>query len=509
MKQQRSTRTLAALLAALALLPVLGGCARPQPDAPVTAAADPAAAAVSADTAAAPETEAVDPRLQYDPRLAAVDYDGANFTVIYNSGSAVEPNKDFTAEEMTGEVLNDAKFNRHGELSEKYSIDLNYLDGGADAAVVGAIRQAVSAGDDTYSVADLNAQHCIQLGATGNLLEVHTLPVIDLDAPYWNDLMLEGSSINHKNYFLFSDINIHAYGATPCMIFNKVVHKNFGLEDLYDIVTSGRWTFDKAIEMISAVTGDLDGDGRITKDDRLGMIANNFCVDCFISGTGYQLITKDENDLPVLNTETEEIHTIMQNIQKLCSAEVGTFLVDRTSTATEAREYWTEQAITSDRALFWVGNIKCVERMRESESDFGVVPMPKASDAQKDYAIHVQANVGSMLCFPRSAAQNAERIGQVMEDMAYISYRDVMPAYMDKCIDGKAIRDKESLVCLEIIRSSYYCDLGFMCQQMQIDILSLMRAYVTNNVADYASLLKKAQKGLETRIANLGKSFAD
>jgi len=314
MKQQRSTRTLAALLAALALLPVLGGCARPQPDAPVTAAADPAAAAVSADTAAAPETEAVDPRLQYDPRLAAVDYDGANFTVIYNSGSAVEPNKDFTAEEMTGEVLNDAKFNRHGELSEKYSIDLNYLDGGADAAVVGAIRQAVSAGDDTYSVADLNAQHCIQLGATGNLLEVHTLPIIDLDAPYWNDLMLEGSSINHKNYFLFSDINIHAYGATPCMIFNKVVHKNFGLEDLYDIVTSGRWTFDKAIEMISAVTGDLDGDGRITKDDRLGLIANNFCVDCFISGTGYQLITKDENDLPLLNTQTEEIQTIMQNI---------------------------------------------------------------------------------------------------------------------------------------------------------------------------------------------------
>ena len=41
--------------------------------------------------------------------------------------------------------------------------------------------------------------------------------------------------------------------------------------------------------------------------DALGLIANNFCIDCFISGTGYQLITKDDADMPVLNISTEQM----------------------------------------------------------------------------------------------------------------------------------------------------------------------------------------------------------
>ena len=392
---------------------------------------------------------------------------------------------------------------------EKYNINTSYINGGGDGTVVTSVTSSVAAGDNAYSTVDLNAQYCMQLGAKGHLLELKSLPVIDFSAPYWNSLMLEGSSINHKNFFAFSDTNIHAYGATPCMIFNKVVHENYNLEDLYEIVLNGKWTFDKACEMISAVTHDLDGDGEITKDDCLGLIANNFCVDCFISGTGYQLITKDDADMPVLNVYTEQMANIMDGIKRVCSEQTGTFLVDRTSTATEAREYWTERAITEDRALFWVGNIKCVERMRTSESDFGVVPMPKYDETQQNYAIHVQANVGSMLCFPLTVDATADMVGHVMEDMAYLSFRDVMPAYMDICVDGKAVRDEESLACLEIIRSSYFCDLGFMCQQMGMQLLTPMRNYVTNNQTDYMSSLKGNQKPWNKALEKVGKNFAD
>ena len=461
----------------------------------------------TAEEAAEPETE--EDRTKYDPHLEAVDYAGAAFNVLYNYGNDLEPNKDFTAEELTGEIVNDAKFNRNTALCDKYNIATQYINGGSDGAVVSSVTASVAAGDNAYSYVDNNAQFCIQMASKGVLLEISELPVIDLSAPYWNSLMLEGSSINHKNYFVFSDINIHAYGATPCMIFNKVVHENYGLEDLYEIVLNGGWTFDKACEMINVVTHDLDGDGKITKDDALGLIANNFCIDCFISGTGYQLITKDENDMPTLNVFTEQMADIMDGIKRVCSEQTGTFLVDRTSTATEACEYWTEHAITEDRALFWVGNIKCVERMRASESDFGVVPMPKYSDAQENYAVHIQANIGSVSCFPLTVAETAEMVGRVTEEMAYLSFRDVMPAYMDVCIDGKTIRDEESLACLEIIRSSYYCDLGFMFQQMGLQLLGNMRDYVTANKTDYMSSLKSSQKVWNKSLERIAKTFAE
>ena len=83
-------------------------------------------------------------------------------------------------------------------------------------------------------------------------------------------MILEGSSIEGKNYFAYSDANIHAYGATPCVLFNKELLASFQLGDIYKIVTDGKWTFDAMSTMIQTVTGDLNGDGVITKDDRLG-----------------------------------------------------------------------------------------------------------------------------------------------------------------------------------------------------------------------------------------------
>ena len=68
------------------------------------------------------ETEAPqEDRTQYDPHLDAVDYGGAAFTVLYNYGNDLEPNKDFTCEELNGEIVNDAKYNRNIALCDKYN----------------------------------------------------------------------------------------------------------------------------------------------------------------------------------------------------------------------------------------------------------------------------------------------------------------------------------------------------------------------------------------------------
>ena len=41
--------------------------------------------------------------------------------------------------------------------------------------------------------------------------------------------------------------------------------------------------------------------------DTLGFICNDFVVDCFLSGTGYQTVPKDERDLPSLAIDTPEM----------------------------------------------------------------------------------------------------------------------------------------------------------------------------------------------------------
>ena len=377
----RTTRIVCALLAGLLLSTTLLACGNTKGDEQTTTTA-PTTDSNEITTSATAETT-IDPMIANDPKLTADNWGGEEFVILYN-GSQVEPNKDFTAETLNGNVLNDAIYNRNMAIQDKYNLKINasYYSDGNISTMVGNSNKA---GDNAYHLVEANGAYSMSMALNGQLYNLEALEYVNLDKPYWNSMILEGSSIEGKNYFAYSDANIHAYGATPCVLFNKEMLATFQLGDIYQIVTDGKWTFDVMSTMIQTVTGDINGDGVITKDDRLGYIANNFCVDCFISGTGYRMITKDADDLPVLNVETEKFYNIIDGIKKLCAEENGVFLIDRTSTATEAREYWTEEAFVADRALFVGGNLKWAERLRAMENDFGIVPLPKYDENQENY----------------------------------------------------------------------------------------------------------------------------
>jgi hypothetical protein len=156
-------------------------------------------------------------------------------------------------------------------------------------------------------------------------------------------------------------------------------------------------------------------------------------------------------------------------------------------------------ALEQDRALFWIANLKGVERMRNMESAFGILPIPKLNEAQEDYKIHYQANIGGAMSVPVTVG-NVDMVGRVLEDMSYLSMRDVKPAYIDVLLEGKFLRDEESLVTLEIMFDSYYSDIGFMTGSSNITILDDLRGYVQKNNKNYVSSIEKKIKGFTKRL---------
>ena len=485
------------LTAALALLMLLASCG--------DAGTQPVQTqAVTDGGTDAVESVTTDPTAIYDPNIEAVDYGGDVFNVIYGDND-FEPNLDICAEATNGEPLNDAIYNRNLALKEKYNIDITWERlGYGDAS--SALTRSVKAGEDVYDMTINNGHYSLELAIDGYTLELDQVPHLDFSKPYWNSGMLEGASINGRNYFAYSDINIHALGATPCVLFNKPVAEQNDIDDLYQLVIDGKWTFDKMAEYTKMITRDLDGDGKITELDAHGFIGNTFVIDCFLSGTGYQTITKDEDDLPVLNIQTEEYYNIVEAIQKVCSVETGSFICDRYSGVD--REYAPMDALEQDRALFWIANLKGVERMRNMESAFGILPIPKLNEAQESYKIHYQANIGGAMSIPVTVG-NVDMVGRVLEDMSYLSMRSVKPAYIDVLLQGKFLRDEESLVTLEIMFDSYYSDIGFMTGSAGITILDDLRGYVKDNRSDYVSRIEKKIKGFNKRIDNIIETYME
>ena len=433
-----------------------------------------------------------------DPKIEAKDFGGEVFNIIYGDNE-FEPNLDVCAEETNGEPLNDSIFSRNLAMEEKYNIDITWERFGYGDASSTLIR-SVKAGDDVYDLTINNGVYSFGLATQGNTQQLNDFPYLDFSKPYWNTGMLDGASINGKNYFVYSDINIHALGATPCVLFNKVVAEQNDIGDLYQLVTDGKWTFDAMQQYIKMITRDLDGDGKITELDMHGFIGNTFVIDCFLSGTGYQTITKDADDLPILNIQTEEYYRIVESILNICSADNGSYICDRYSGVD--REYAPMDALEQDRALFWIANLKGVERMRNMESAFGILPIPKLDDAQEEYKIHYQANIGGAMSVPMTAT-NREMIGMVLEDMSYVSMRDVKPAYIDVLLQGKFLRDEESLVTLEIMFDSYYSDIGFMTGSSGITVLDELRNIVKSENKNYVSKIEKKIKAYNKSLEKI------
>jgi len=481
---KRDNKTIAALLLASMLL--LTACGGNDGADEQTEAADNTETTTNAEIV----TE-----VDYDPHIEAVDFDGEEFMVIYGDND-LEPNYDIRAEEENGEPLNDAVFKRNLSMEEKYNVDINWSRH-VFHHTENILKTAANADEDVYDL-HINAGTLIfKLAAEGYSQRLNDFPYIDFSKPYWNSNMLEGSSINGSNYFAYSDINMFAAGATPTVLFNKKVAEDHGITDLYRLVEDGRWTMDAMHEYIKQVTSDADGDGIIGANDNLGFIGNTFVIDCLLSGTGYQTIIKDSDDLPVINIQTEKYYGIIDKIMKLCAEENGAFICDRHPEVD--REYAPMEAIDQDRALFWIGNLHGVQRMRSMESPLGILPIPKYDDTQEEYKIHYQATVGGAMSVPITV-NNTDLVGMLLEDMSYISMKTVKPVYVDILLEGKFLRDEESLVTLEIMFDSYYSDIGFMTGMCGINILNDMREYIKDNSTSYVSTIEARMTGYQARL---------
>jgi hypothetical protein len=102
--------------------------------------------------------------------------------------------------------------------------------------------------------------------------------------------------------------------------------------------------------------------------------------------------------------------------------------------------------------------IKVADTMRESEMTFGIVPMPKYDLAQANY--HTMVSRESPVTIIPVTNADPAKAGIIMDAMAYLSHRDVTPAFYDIAVSQKRLRNEESIEMLRIIRDSKFFNTG-------------------------------------------------
>lgn len=447
---------------------------------------------------AADETAAEEePERLYADVPADADFGGGTFTIFCSSNSEYSIiQNDFHAEEITGEAINDARFNRNTVVSDKLNIKIEDVEASSAGSSQGQnqITQDVKSGTASYDLATACGYATSNLSTNNYLVDLKKVPYIDLEAPWWDQVANRDLQILGQLFYTTGDLTTSDNDATYCIMFNKQLITDYNLENPYDLVGDDRWTMDNFIKMASQDHEDTNGDGTPDEDDLYGVMIWDDSMMGIVNATGEKCCTVNADGLLELTIYSE---TTVDAVTRFLD-----FALQKEVAMAYQRTNWDDSFLVSkfsaNQSLFLMQLIQIVPKMREMENDFGILPYFKYTEGQANYYTTMGSWHSVFTCIPNNGC-DVERSGIVTECLANEGLYDLTIAYYDKTLVGKSSRDTESEAMLDIIFANRVYDMGwyFEIGNYNESVMNLLRNYNNNFTSMYTTAQKMANKVLE------------
>lgn len=395
-------------------------------------------------------TESETTRLDYPDDLPEKDFGGNSYTILgYDSTIAF-----LHSEELTGDVMGDALYNRNLKIAERYGIKLQFINGGEYQAITNLCTAAVSAGEDTYQIV---SSHVIEMGrsiANGMYQPVNDLPYVDFTKPWWSKSCTEDLSYHGKTYLAIGDFNLSAVSKAACLMYNKDLAEDFGLPNIYETVRSGKWTKDELNRLCEGTYVDINGDGKKDEGDQYGFsIDSKGDANKYLWAFGKKVMTRNEAGEYDDTFYDEKLVSIVEWLYD--TKENNDYIWTDTAWNTGYNAFMREKTLIAN------GYLEMTQwGMRELEVDYAILPLPKWDEAQQNYYTNVGGShdIQGVLI----TAQDTAFVGLIMEALNAESWKTVTQAYCETTLKYKGARDEDSLEMIDITLDGRIYDFGFV-----------------------------------------------
>ncbi len=490
----------------MALSAFLTGCTEKPAD-ESTKAPDDGTAAVSTVEAVS-ETETEEPAVT--DALPEVRYDQngkpREFRILTSAVSKIDV---YTEDHMINESVHDAVKTRNLNVEDRFGIKIEVLVEDY-ARVTQMVKRSVKSGSADYDLCFVHMVNGAALAQNNEVLSFSKLPYVDLSQPWWDKDIKSGFSIRDNIMMVNGDISPTSFNYTSCLYFNKKIFDKLDIEYPYKLVTEGKWTLDKFIELTKDVSQDMDGDGRITHDssrDVFGLTSYFLSVPYdFYYGAGGMLVTKDEDDVPVYDPDIAKETQIYEKIYEALITNNANFETD------EAYELNVIKIFTDGRAMFYNAMLSSCEFLREMDDDYGIVPEPKYDEKQKEYKTFVNG-ASSMVCVPATVSKPEDRefVSIIIEALASEAYKIITPELKEVYLKRKMTRDWESAEMVDIIVRHRIFDMAYvnMWEGVGSYVRDLLRSKSKNVSSKLEGYKTQAQRKIDKIVEAFDNSLKD
>ncbi len=392
------------------------------------------------------------------PGYEDVDFRGDTFIIAgyVDCTDGFDSDREVYSEDTDAIAVAARDRNKYVELLYNCTIEFNGSE--APAALVTA---EVTSGKQTI---DLFCQkYAVGSSATsGNNYNLYSLGM-DLTADWWdqnyvNTYTIKNASGNDTLYSIVGDFTFSASSLAHALMFNKNLYETEiaqGLGyDIYQLVRDGKWTMDIFIEMVKEAASDVSGNSTIdySEGDIVGWATTTH------ASHGLHVASA----LPMITVSNGTMKFAMPD-----SAAQWTTIIDK------AIEVWAlpehdntgygdgQQALVSGNTLFYSDIIQKLEEstLKDSDTAVGLVPYPKYSETQENYAHYVDNHL--MVYSVPTSVVDIEGMGDFFTVYAAHSTALVRPVWIDAYAYDYC-GDADSGEMLEIILNTRTYDPGYL-----------------------------------------------
>lgn len=369
---------------------------------------------------------------------------------------------DFTATETESVSVNKAIHDRNAYMLDTYGVNVISKDVVASGSTTGSgtgydmLYVEYLAGTSEYDAAMIGAQDAISAGYKGFLHDLNDISTLDLASDRWDQNILSDLRTYGRNYYATGDISYLDDASAHVVYYGTATLNALGLEDPYDLVKSGAWTFENYYKMIKVAGADLDGNGAYSaQTDRFGLLTDGANSLSMLTAAGEKIAGFVDGELAV-TLESDKTVALYDAYQALVQTPGYALNWERDATYNTGD---ITRIMNEGRALFWSRTLLSYRTLKKGNVGYGIVPYPKYDAAQTDYHSRMDTTAMQFLCVPETIA-SLDRSGRVLTLLA--EQGDAITAAYRKDVATRAdgTVDAHILEMLELVTDAYTYDFG-------------------------------------------------
>lgn len=400
--------------------------------------------------------------------------------------------------ETNGEVLNDAVYARNRKIEEKLNCsfaETNYEVNDDPNNLNLHLKDIILSGDDVYDVTYACIYSMPAMVTDGYFMNLLDVDGLHLSQPWWDSVVAENGILEDSLFFVTSPMHLMPYDGAWALFFNETMMERNDMEKPYDLVRSGKWTYDALLGYTKAITN-MNGDASFAWNNSgnaiYGMSIHSFAPDKFILGANEYFIERDESGELQFAANDERFFNVLESLTPIICGDTG-YAIFGSNIDFDAEAGGYMHIFASGRSLFLTAEIKGAQLLRDMNDTFGIVPYPKYDENQDSY---YSSFVNQCLFYTIPVTNTHLKETAVISDYtSYVSMQDVLPVYYGNVVEQKGLRNEDSIEMLDIILNTKSVDLGILFGWTS-SILDSMRSNLYEGNSNTASLIEKQEKSI-------------